>query len=45
MEFSSKYISEADKAIDTKSTKTVISNDAYAIMEMLSVVAFKLGRK
>jgi len=42
--FSEKYISVTDKAIDAKSTKTVLSDDAYAIGEMLEKVSMQLFR-
>jgi len=35
MDFTDKYISVADKAIDLKSEKVVLSNDAFAIGEMI----------
>ena len=44
MEFSEKYISTSAKLLDDKSTKIVISDDAYAIGEMLKEVAFRLSR-
>ena len=35
MDFSDKYISAGEKLLDPKSEKVVLSNDAYAIGEMI----------
>lgn len=42
MDFSNKYISASDKAIDTKSEKAVLSNDAFAIGEMIDELIKKI---
>ena len=44
MEFNEKYISVSDKLLDAKSEKTVISDEAFAIGDLLNKIAFKLGR-
>jgi hypothetical protein len=44
MDFSEKYISTTDKAKDVSSKKIVISDDSFAVCEMLKEVAFRLSR-
>ena len=44
MEFKERYISEADKLLDNKSTKIVLSNDAFAIGELLDSIKKELFR-
>jgi len=36
MDFSNKYISSSDSLVDNSDKKIVLSNDAYAIGEMIS---------
>ena len=45
MEFKDKYISAAEKAIDTKSKKTVLSDDAFAIVEYLDILIKTIANK
>jgi len=44
MNFKEKYISAAEKLIDKESKKIELSNDAYAIGEMLEQVMIQLFR-
>lgn len=44
MEFTDKYISTSDKLLDAKSTKTVISDDSFAIGELLEKIMIQLSR-
>jgi len=44
MDFATKYISTSEKLIDDKSTKVVISDEAFAIGEMLQQLAEILNR-
>ena len=44
MEFALKYISASDKQADPKSKKKVISDDAFAIGEMLEKIQIELFR-
>lgn len=43
-EFTDKYISEADKLVDDKSEKIVLSNDAFVIGELLEQIKIQLFR-
>ena len=42
MQFNEKYISAAEKALDTKSTKIVINDDAFAIGEAIQGLIDKI---
>lgn len=42
MIFSDKYISASEAALDTKTTKVVIGDDAYAIGEILEELKNKI---
>ena len=44
MEFALKYISASDKQADPKSKKKVISDDAFAIGELLERIHIELFR-
>jgi len=42
MDFTDKYISATEKLTDTKSTKIVLSDDAYSIAEAISELIKKI---
>jgi len=44
MEFALKYISTSDKQADPKSKKKVISDDAFAVGELLDQIRIQLFR-
>lgn len=44
MEFKDNYISTSAKILNDKSTKTVLSNDAYAIGEQLENLSIQIAR-
>jgi len=44
MGFKDKYISQTDKTANQADTRIVLSDDAYAITEMIDILNFRISR-